>query len=247
MNILETRIRNLLPICTDLTRVSECNTQVQFIASLLNLSKPIVGTISQYSPEFNGHGISACTTMAIFTSIELLKILNSNNFTYINTEFIDSNIRKSYQLFTSKTKEDRRVFHQDINMVKTAHSLDKFYKGEQDGTLSTLTDLNDIINNVFTNTIRNYNFMDQSFNSVDITRYAALLIVKPPETISILLPPPNSNLPFLLFDSHSRPPTFKGSYIICFYSKIDLINYLTTNLLHNDATGDEFEAHAFQN
>ena len=240
MNILATRIRDLVQICRDSTRLTECTKEKDLIVSLLNLSTPIIGSISQYSGEFNGDGISSCTTMAIFTSLKLLEILNKKEFNEIKPEFIDSNVRSSYVLFKSKTNDVES--HQDVDTVINDHNLFTLFHGYMDGFMNGLNNLNDLnssIINIYTDELNN---LGQSFDNIDKTKYVSLVITKGVETFAILIPPNKLNLPFFLFDSHPRT-NLDGSYIICFYSEKNLFDYLSNNIMKKIGTSLTIDDH----
>ena len=59
-------------------------------------------------------------------------------------------------------------------------------------------------------------------------QYLAIVLVKPPETLLVLLPPQNEiDSPFILVDSHPRPPQCEGSYAKFFDDLDDLSVALT--------------------
>lgn len=62
-------------------------------------------------------------------------------------------------------------------------------------------------------------------------RYSAIVLVKPPETIVVFIPPHSRGetpkLPFILVDSHPRPPLCEGSYAKFFRTLDSLSDSLT--------------------
>jgi len=175
------------------------------------------------------------------------------------------------------TEKKRKATVEEIEFEKTQAKtvekvkkenpeLQKFNNGFQSGSLFNTDDLNDIFNNVFSGSSRYVDLEDelsstsfssiqnsdvfeqQQFENINPKKYVALIITKVPETIAVLLPPPNSNGPFLLFDSHSRvliPPIYTGAYIHFFKLQSELIKFIIERVYFTHPT-DLFDAIAFQ-
>lgn len=244
----------------------------------------IYSDISQMSPEFDGYGISACTTIATLMSIKLLDLLDNSRFSEINTKFISENLREIMNHHKSNFKKNvnidkkREATLDEINFEKTQAKtvekvkkenpelLRKYDNGFQSGSLLNDNDLNDIFNNVFSGSKRYVNmeeeissnsfssvikstvYEEQGFININPKKYVALIITKVPETIAVILPPPNSNKPFLLFDSHSRSfpaHSYTGAYIHFFKLQSELIKFIIDQVYFTDPT-DLFDAIAFQ-
>jgi hypothetical protein len=195
----------------------------------------------------------------------------SDNLREIMRKYI-SNFEKNLN-----TEKKRQATVEEIEFEKTQAKtvekvkkenpeLQKFNNGFQSGSLFNTDDLNDIFNNVFSGSSRYVDlgdelsstsfsstqnsdlFEQQQFENINPKKYVALIITKVPETIAVLLPPPNSNGPFLLFDSHSRSfPThsFTGAYIHFFKLQSELIKFITDQVYFSYPT-DLFDAIAFQ-
>jgi hypothetical protein len=190
---------------------------------------------------------------------EIMRKYISNFEENLNTE---KKRKATVEEIDSEKKEAKTV----EKVKKENPELQKFNNGFQSGSLLNTDDLNDIFNNVFSgssryvdldaelsktsfSSIQNSEFYEQQkFENINPKKYVALIITKVPETIAVLLPPPNSNRPFLLFDSHSRsliPPTYTGAYIHFFKLQSELIKFIIERVYFTHPT-DLFDAIAFQ-
>jgi hypothetical protein len=79
-----------------------------------------------------------------------------------------------------------------------------------------------------------------AITSTDNGTYIAIVITKPPETVTVILPlVPGNNLPCALFDSHSRPQLgLTGAYLVTSAAERDIVHRL--EMIFPAPTGEGF-------
>ena len=214
------------------------------------------------------------TLLRILDASEYFEInsgLIRNNLRSIITGFI-GNFKNN--LAKDRKKQEKDITDKDINekkgeaqtvekVIKENPELESYKRGFQNGLLSNENDFNDIFNNVFNGNSRYLNleldtysnskpsiYLEEQFTNINKEKYVSLIITKPPETIAVFLPPPKSNKPYLLFDSHSRSfikDTYTGAYIKSFNLQDELIRFLNNSIFFIvDGMDNKFDTNAFQ-
>lgn len=188
---------------------------------------------SQYSFP---NGTSACTAIALTTMADLLTKLDTSNSKEVSardfalslhneaklSEYVINGIAE-YDKFTSFSSVTSEHLTADeffaateslwscVKKVSLSNSTDKHKTSFSEPLQRNLTD-SDAIRSIFK--------VLRSSATVDKSKYIGIVLTKPPETIMVILPPPdtppsitNSDAVYFLFDSHSRPSQgIEGAY-----------------------------------
>lgn len=172
--------------------------------------------LSQYSL---GGGSSACTSIAFFTMMEILNNLNKGK-EINNKNFLTEAILSGLQAHLSTSSSS------SIN--KEHLTIEEVWESESS---IQLRDTLSIVTNNEQDLLTNGHVFERLFDKIRNTgdnslMYRGAIIIKPPETISIIIPTiNNTNGIYLLFDSHSRPELgINGAYLAVSDNYKEIIN-----------------------
>ena len=200
--------------------------------------------ISQYSFP---NGTSACTAIAITTMADLLTKLDNNTICGEASamDFIPrlhNEAKLSQHVINGIAEYDK---YASFSSVSSEHlTADEFFAATESlwSTIKKLSTASSASNSESHSEPLQRNLSDpdaiasvfreiRSSSTVDRSKYVGVVLTKPPETILVILPPPdtqpsitNNDAIYLLFDSHARPQLgIEGAYFYTTTSELDLI------------------------
>jgi hypothetical protein len=183
--------------------------------------------ISQYSDACLGR--SACTSIALTMACSLLKVIPApataswNPAGVINSAFLQNAIKEGIQLHSDLIGrcEADGVEHSSVDEIYRACENDSSHRDHlnknittSEKIISTMQLLREPKQGILTNSTNHPLELEAILNSCqDQQSYIAAVIIKPPETVLVLLPPhcfPSSS--YVLLDSHPRPHQLPPHY-----------------------------------
>ena len=233
-------------------RVSSVAVADNDVTSFSSPGRTIHCDVSQYTVE---NGRSACTCIALTAASRLLEICRKSG---------DNELQFSEQVIADTITYGVQQYSQIAAMTPVEHlSPQEVLDLSPNILLPDVKAVGAVKNGIltkdasaFTSFLENECRLD---SKNDPSKYLAVVLVKPPETVLILLPPFDSQsnaCRYVLFDSHPRPPSHPGSYMKLCSSMKELAKALETIFPYTDLGSDVpemmammyncYDAYAFQ-